>query len=532
MTVSPLRAGDPQRLGGYRLLARLGEGGMGSVFLGESPAGRQVAVKVVRPELSSDPAFRARFHSEVERARQVPPFCTAEVLDADADHDPPYMVVEYVAGPNLADIVAERGPLSGGDLHSVAIGVTVALVAIHDAGVVHRDLKPPNVLFALGAPKVIDFGVAKALDATEHQTEPGQVFGTVAYMGPERILGPATEQADTAGDIFAWGAVVTYAATGSVPYAPETLIAAATGTPLPPPDLAGLAGPLRNLVRRALDEDPRRRPSAHELLDQLVRAGAPSGPLTRGTRPALQRAASAVRNTAPLIIPPSTLAVRPARPRRRRVLAAAAAVLMAGGAFYPVLRLVSPGDATSAQPDLAGRASSDDKASRAGRADRCTLDGPLDVTPGRSPDFTPGRSPDFTCPASRTGGDQVIRARLALTTASACAAIRIHVTDSGAYRISVCPDRVTLDVEQGDRARPIAMSTIDPPTGATAWHQLEIHTNGPSLTVALDGENVIDRPHLAPPTRGAVTLGSVRALGGPPSPAPAIFTDVVIASTP
>lgn len=166
MTASPLRPGDPRHLGDYRMVARLGEGGMGSVFLAKSPTGRQVAVKVIRPDLVSNEGFRARFRSEVRRAQQVPPFCTAEVLDAAADHDPPYLVVEYVDGPSLAEIVREHGPLSGSQLHSVAIGVTTALAAIHDAGVVHRDLKPENVLLApLSTPKVIDFGIAKCFSS-------------------------------------------------------------------------------------------------------------------------------------------------------------------------------------------------------------------------------------------------------------------------------------------------------------------------------------------------------------------------------
>jgi serine/threonine protein kinase len=152
---TPLRPSDPQFLGDYRLLARLGQGGMGTVYLGQDRHGRPVAVKVVKPELAYEEEFRARFRSEVNRARQVPPFCTAELLDADADHETPYLVVEYVDGPSLAEVVAEQGRLTGGNLHSVAVGVATALAAIHGAGVIHRDLKPANVLFALGTPKVM-----------------------------------------------------------------------------------------------------------------------------------------------------------------------------------------------------------------------------------------------------------------------------------------------------------------------------------------------------------------------------------------
>jgi serine/threonine protein kinase len=135
---------------------------MGTVFLARSERDdRLVAVKVIRPEFAYEDEFRARFHSEVNRARQVPPFCTAEVLDADPEAISPYLVVEYVDGPSLAEVVQEQGPLSAGNLHSVAIGVATALAAIHGAGVIHRDLKPRNVLFSLGTPKVIDFGIAR-----------------------------------------------------------------------------------------------------------------------------------------------------------------------------------------------------------------------------------------------------------------------------------------------------------------------------------------------------------------------------------
>ncbi|WP_036391420.1 serine/threonine protein kinase [Micromonospora chokoriensis] len=272
-----LRPGDPARLGGYEVLDRLGDGGMGSVFLARSPQGRRVAVKVVRAELSHDEEFRGRFRSEVNRAREVPPFCTAEVLDADPDHDPPYLVVEYVEGPSLAQVVREQGPLGAARLHSIAVGVATALTAIHGAGVIHRDLKPANVLVAPGGIKVIDFGIARAFEATSQHTRTNQMVGTVSYMAPERFDTESGRPVGPAADIFAWGALVAHAATGRNPFGGDSATAIAMRILTQPPDLTGLGGPLRELVSRALEKDPAARPTARELLDGLLAAAHSGG---------------------------------------------------------------------------------------------------------------------------------------------------------------------------------------------------------------------------------------------------------------
>ncbi|MEJ3742501.1 protein kinase [Actinomycetes bacterium KLBMP 9797] len=271
---APLRTSDLRRLGRYEVLGRLGEGGMGTVYLARDPDGRQVAVKVIRADLAVDDEFRRRFRGEVNRARQVPPFCTAEVLDADPDHERPYLVVEYVAGPSLSAVVGERGPLTPANLHGLAIGVATALTAIHGAGVIHRDLKPSNVLLAPGSPKVIDFGIARAVEATSQHTRTNQMVGTVAYMAPERFGPDAGTAITPAADVFAWGAVVAYAGTGRTPFggadAPPVVAARILTQP---PDLAGLVPPLRALVERTLAKDPAQRPTSRELLDMLLAAG-------------------------------------------------------------------------------------------------------------------------------------------------------------------------------------------------------------------------------------------------------------------
>jgi serine/threonine protein kinase len=252
------------------VIQRLGEGGMGTVYLAKTPAGTLVAVKMVRADLAPDDEFRRRFRSEVNRVRQVPPFCTAEVLDADPDHEQPSLVVEYVDGPSLADVVQERGPLTASNLHSVAIGVATALTAIHGAGVIHRDLKPRNVLLAPGSPKVIDFGIARAMEATTGHTSTDQMVGTVAYMAPERFGPDSGAPLTSAADIFAWGGVVTFAGTGRTPFHADSPPATAGRILTQPPDLSGLTGQLRDLVAYALEKDPAHRPTARELLDMLV----------------------------------------------------------------------------------------------------------------------------------------------------------------------------------------------------------------------------------------------------------------------
>ncbi|GAA1529639.1 hypothetical protein GCM10009678_09550 [Actinomadura kijaniata] len=260
----------PERIGPYRVVERLGEGGMGIVYAGLDHEGRKVAIKVIRREFAADPQYRARFAAEVGAARRVRPFCTAPVLDADPGADPPYLVTEFVGGLSLDAAVAKDGPLRGADLEAVAVGMATALTAIHDADVVHRDLKPANVLLSTFGPRVIDFGIARSAGGTR-LTATGGIIGTPAFMSPEQING---RSATPASDVFAWGATVAFAARGEQPFPGPSLPVIIHRIVTGEPDLTGLSGTLLTVVRAALAKDPDRRPTAQEILDRLISSGA------------------------------------------------------------------------------------------------------------------------------------------------------------------------------------------------------------------------------------------------------------------
>jgi predicted Ser/Thr protein kinase len=357
----PLRPGERAFLGGYELLGRLGEGGMGTVYLGRGDNGLRVAIKTVRPEFSHEAEFRERFRSEVNRAKQVPPFSTAEVLGADPDHDPPYLIVEYVDGPSLATVVKDHGPLSGSALHGVAVGIATALTAIHGAGVIHRDLKPGNVLLAQGGVKVIDFGIARAFEATSQHTRTDQMVGTVAYMAPERFDPANGRQVTAAADIFAWGTVVAYAARGRTPFAADSAPATAMRILTQPPDLAGVPESLRTLVERALAKDPDERPTARELLDVLLAGGA----TPPETAAAVAATASGALDKAPVVnagVAQTATALRPGVQRRSghrsAWVAIAVLVLLLAGGLVGLNTMRNRGNDPGTSPQAVGGSSS------------------------------------------------------------------------------------------------------------------------------------------------------------------------------
>jgi predicted Ser/Thr protein kinase len=261
----PLKPGDPARLGSYSLTARLGEGGQGVVYLGESASGDPVAVKLLRADLAEDDVARTRFLRELEAVKRVARFCTAQVLDADVEGDRPYIVSEYVPGPSLYQLVSSESPRSGADLERLAIGTVTALVAIHQAGIVHRDFKPQNVLIGSDGPRVIDFGIARALDAAATVTN--SAIGTPAYMAPEQLSG---QEITPAADLFSWASTIVYAATGQAPFGQDTVMAVIHRIINEPPDLGSMEEPLRGIVADCLAKDPGARPQTQALLMRLL----------------------------------------------------------------------------------------------------------------------------------------------------------------------------------------------------------------------------------------------------------------------
>jgi eukaryotic-like serine/threonine-protein kinase len=348
--MQPLANDDPAEIGGYRLRARLGSGGMGRVYLAATSAGRLVALKVVRPELGDDPEFRARFRQEIEAARRVHGLYTAQLLDAGPAATPPWLVTAYVPGPSLQQAVARHGPMPGAMVFRLIAGVAEALQAIHVAGVVHRDLKPSNVLLAPDGPRVIDFGIARALESAS-LTRTGIMMGSPLFVAPEQIL---DQPVTPAIDVFGLGALAVYAALGRPPFGEGHNAAVSHRVLHEQPDLDGCPAPLRTLIGSCLAKDPAARPALGQILEFCATwaAGmADSSPSwdvwgladdLPGTGPARTAAASTLRPA----FPEQARTGRPGKRRIRRAAALAAAALAAGAIVIAVtMHLAFPGKA-------------------------------------------------------------------------------------------------------------------------------------------------------------------------------------------
>jgi serine/threonine protein kinase len=263
--IQDLQPADPAKVGPYRLVGRLGAGGMGRVYVARSPGGRIVAIKVIRAELAEDRGFRDRFAREVASARHVSGIFTAAVIDADPDGEMPWMATAYVPGPSLADAVEDHGPLHADSVRALAAGLAEGLQAIHQAGLVHRDLKPSNVLLAADGPRVIDFGISRALEGSR-LTETGMLVGSPGFMSPEQARGLLV---GAESDVFSLGAVLTFAATGQGPFGSGPTLGLMFRVVHESPDLTEVPDDLRPLLEACLAKEAADRPSPGQLLEFL-----------------------------------------------------------------------------------------------------------------------------------------------------------------------------------------------------------------------------------------------------------------------
>ncbi|MEU5039604.1 protein kinase domain-containing protein [Streptomyces griseorubiginosus] len=334
----PLHKDDPKSVGGYKVLDRLGTGGMGVVYRGRSRSGREVAVKVVHAQYAEDTVFRARFRQEIESVRKVSGAFTAPVVDADPEALRPWMATQYVPGLSLADRIREHGALEDTELRQLALGLVEALRDIHRAGVVHRDLKPANVLLAEDGPRVIDFGISRAAENHNTLTETGQMIGTPPFMSPEqftdaRTVGPAS-------DVFSLGALLVFSATGRGPFDADSPYLTAFRVVHEAPVLDGVAPPLRAILERCLTKEAAHRPEldqlAKEFADALPEADAPDTRTLRGEAPRAVEEASGWSVPVAVTDPPA-LRRRGRRTRPLLVTACTAGAVALGLLWYITL---------------------------------------------------------------------------------------------------------------------------------------------------------------------------------------------------
>jgi hypothetical protein len=381
----PLRETDPREVGGYRLLGRLGEGGQGVVFLALGPSGSRAAVKLLPP--TTDPQVRSRFLKEVAASQRVARSCTAQVLDAGIFERRPFIVSEYVSGPSLVEVVHEHGPRRGAVLERIAVATLTALGTAHAAGMVHRDVKPGNVLLGPDGPVVIDFGLAAVPGMTTTGPSGQAAIGTPAFMAPEALAG---SRVTAAADMWSWAVTIAFTGTGELPFKGESLTATAYAILHSEPEVGSLPEPLGSLVHRCLNKDSAARPSARDALGELMAAGAKViGPLPpMATEPSTDDETSSP--PPPSAAPPEPRhgsddgligawpAARPqparrgsghARPRWRAAAAATALLLVAGagGAAFALTRHGAPpkrptGSPPATSPQLAADAKAREEA--------------------------------------------------------------------------------------------------------------------------------------------------------------------------
>ncbi|MGW5094245.1 serine/threonine-protein kinase [Streptomyces nodosus] len=358
--MTPLNTGDPESIGGYTLLGRLGAGGMGVVYLGVSASGRQVAVKLVRGPYAQEEEFRTRFRQEIAAARRVSGAFTAPVVDADPDADRPWMATLYVPGLNLAEVIEKNGPLSRRELRALGLGLAEALRDIHRVGLVHRDLKPGNVLMTEDGPRVIDFGISRASDS-QNLTTTGRMIGTPPFMSPEQLAAP--RDVTPASDVFSLGSLLVFAAVGNGPFDADSPYITGYQVVHGTPDLDGVPEALLGIVERCLDKDPAARPELtdlHRMLQALPESDAvgslETGPSAQPRRRPAAPSATTTTAGAPADADTGAGTGTGKRRRARMLLTGLGAALAVGGLCVGAGVYMTGSDTTSS--DATARAAS------------------------------------------------------------------------------------------------------------------------------------------------------------------------------
>ncbi|MFF7467782.1 ABC transporter substrate-binding protein [Streptomyces sp. NPDC008092] len=525
-----LRPSDPSAIGGFRLLRRLGTGGMGVVYLGRSETGALAAVKVIRAGSGADDGFRARFAREAELAARVDNPWVVPVLGADATAREPWLATGFVAGPSLAEAVAAHGPLPVAAVRVLGSLLGEALAAVHAAGLVHRDVKPGNVLLAVDGPRLIDFGIARAADDTA-LTASGMVVGTPGFLAPEQARG---EGATAASDVFALGCVLAYASTGRPPFgtgAPDALL---YRTVHDEPGLDGVTGELRAALDACLAKDPGERPDADGLRVRLRPARDPRvGPVADAAQPpsawlpdpvARMVAARSAESLALPDIEPTVVddpgTGQPARQARRRLLLAGGALLLAGGgtgaALWAAGRDDGPGRKTPARPSYVLGVQVTRSGAAAPLARACERAARLAVaqhnaTAGRAFDLgvrvvdDHGTLAGATSAAHELAADRAVVAVLGpVTELTLLAASRVyasakltHVTSTtGQNDYFVWSPTVTFQTGAGDQASGTAIALHALASGLTAPAGIVIDRSGGSVEYNQGGLLVTQWRHL------------------------------------
>ncbi|WP_255951857.1 protein kinase domain-containing protein [Streptomyces odontomachi] len=458
--MTPLSTGDPESIGGYTLLGRLGAGGMGVVYLGVSASGRQVAVKLVHGPYAQEEEFRTRFRQEIAAARRVSGAFTAPVVDADPDAERPWMATLYVPGLNLAEVVKQAGPLSQRELRALGLGLTEALRDIHRVGLVHRDLKPGNVLMTEDGPRVIDFGISRAADNQSYTTT-GRMIGTPPFMSPEQLASP--RDVTPASDVFSLGSLLVFAAIGTGPFDADSPYITGYQVVHGTPDLGGVPEALLDIVERCLDKDPAARPELtdiYRMLQALPQSDIVGSPKSGQSAKARRRPTSRSETTTHAS---AATGAGTGKRRRRMLLTGLGAALAVAALCIGVGVFVS--DPDTAASDDAGRAAALPDGWRPWQTKlRYDVKGiPLDYN---SPGCVAGGGALFC------GGTGMTAARV--DTASGHVRWRTGTRPQGAQPIGVRDGLVYVHEQPDDRTRRVV--ALDAGTGHRRW-QRDISTS-------------------------------------------------------